>query len=56
MIECLLPNNTSNCFKFIMTLTRGKNLWSLSQKWNDDSSYFQEIKDCRQHALIAYAK
>ena len=38
MIESFLPNNTSNRFNFIMTLTREKNLWPPSQKWIDDSS------------------
>ena len=42
MIEILLSNITSNHFKLIMTPTRGKNLYPLSQKWNDDSSYLQE--------------
>ena len=37
MIESLLSSNTSNRFKFIMTPTRGKNLWSPSQKWNYQS-------------------
>ena len=41
IIESLLSKNTSICFKFIMTPTRGKNMWSLLQKWNDDS-YLQE--------------
>ena len=37
MIESLLSSNTSNRFNFIMTSTRGKNLWPASQKWNDES-------------------
>ena len=37
MIESLLSKNASHYFKFIMTPTRRKNLWPLSQKWNDDS-------------------
>ena len=37
MIESLLSSNTSNRFDFIMTSTRGKNLWPASQKWNDES-------------------
>ena len=37
MIESLLSSNTSNRFKFIVTPTCGKNLWSPSQKWNCDS-------------------
>ena len=41
MIESLLSNNTSNRYKFIMTPTRGKNLWPPSQKWNY-GSYLQE--------------
>ena len=41
MIESLLSSNISNRFKFIVTPTRGKNLWSPSQKWNYDS-YVQE--------------
>ena len=41
LIENLLSSNTSNRFKFIVTPTRGKNLWSPSQKWNCDS-YLQE--------------
>ena len=41
MIESLLSKNTSNRFNFIMTPTLGKNLWSPSQKQNDDS-YIQE--------------
>ena len=41
MIESFLSNNTSNRNKFIMTSTRGKNLWSPSQKQNYDS-YLQE--------------
>ena len=41
MIESLLSSNTSNRYKFIMTPTRGKNLWPPSQKCNYDS-YLQE--------------
>ena len=41
MTESLLSSNISNRFKFIVTPTRGKNLWSPSQKWNYDS-YVQE--------------
>ena len=41
MIKSLLPNNKSNCYKFIMTPTRWKNLWPPLQKWNYDS-YLQE--------------
>ena len=41
MIESLLSSNTSNRFKFIVTPTCGKNLWSPSQKWNYNS-YLQE--------------
>ena len=37
MKEGLLSSNTSNHFKFIVTPTRGKNLWPPSQKWNYDS-------------------
>ena len=55
MIESLLSNNTSNRFKFIVTLTPGKNLWPPSQKWNNDS-YLQGHKDCGQDALVTYAK
>ena len=31
----------TSLFKFIMTLTRGKNLWPPLQNWNN-VSYFQE--------------
>ena len=41
MVESLLSNSTSNCFKFIITPIPGKYLWPPSQKWNDDS-YLQE--------------
>ena len=41
MIESLLSSNTSNRFKFNVTPTCEKNLWSPSQKWNYDS-YLQE--------------
>ena len=41
MIVSLLSSNTSNRFKFIVTLTRGKNLWPPSQKWKYDL-YLQE--------------
>ena len=41
MIESLLSSNWSNLFKFIVALTRGKNLQPLLQKWNYDS-YLQE--------------
>ena len=37
MMESFLSSNTSNRFKFIVTTTRGKNLLSLSQKWNYNS-------------------
>ena len=43
MVETLMSNNTSNHFKFIVTPTRGKNLWPPSQKWNYDS-YIQETQ------------
>ena len=55
MTESLLSNSRSDRFMFIMTPTRGENLWPPSQKQNDDS-YLQEHKDCRQHALETYAK
>ena len=54
MIESLLSKNASHCFKFIMTPTRRKNLWPLSQKWNDDS-IVMKIMDCRQHAHVTNA-
>ena len=41
MMESFLSSNTSNRFKFIVTTTRGKNMLSLSQKWNYNS-YLQE--------------
>ena len=37
MIESLLPSNTSNRLKFIVTPTCGKTRWPPSQKWNYDS-------------------
>ena len=37
MMESFLSSNTSNRFKFIVTTTRGKNMLSLSQKWNYNS-------------------
>ena len=55
MIERLLSNNTLNRRKSIMTPTREKNLWPLSQKWNYDS-YLQENQDCRQHPLVSYTR
>ena len=55
MIESLLSKNASHCFKFIMTPTRRKNLWSPSQKWNAIHN-FRKTKDCRQHALVNYTK
>ena len=36
-----LQQNTPNCFKIIMTSTRGNNMWPLTQNWNNDS-YIQE--------------
>ena len=53
MTETLLSNNISNYFKFIMTPTRGKHLWSLSQKWNNNSTF---TKDCRQYGLVNSVK
>ena len=32
-----LQQNTPNCFKIIMTSTRGNNMWPLTQNWNNDS-------------------
>ena len=55
MIESLFLNNTSNRYKFVMTPTRGKNLWPPLQKWNDDST-FRKTKDSREHALLNYTK
>ena len=55
MIESLLSSNTSNYFKFIVTPTRRKNLWSPSQKWNTIHNFWK-TKDCRQHALVNYTK
>ena len=55
MIESLFLNSTSNRYKFVMTPTRGKNLWPPLQKWNDDST-FRNTKDSREHALLNYTK
>ena len=41
IIESFLSNNKSNFFKSIKTPTSGKNPWSPSQKWSNDS-YLQE--------------
>ena len=58
MIERFLSNNTSNLLKFIMTLTRGKNLSLPWQKWNDDSMThtFKKSQACKQHDLVTFAK
>ena len=34
--ESVFSNNTSTCFKFIMTSARAKNLWPPTQKWKED--------------------
>ena len=39
MTESLLSNSRSDRFMFIMTPTRGENLWPPSQKQNDDSTF-----------------
>ena len=46
MIKSFLSNNTSNRFKFIMTPTRRNNLWPLSQKGSDDSTFKKDPFPC----------
>ena len=53
MTKSLLTNNTSNCFKFIMTPSRGK-ACSIHCRNGTLTLLSGKIKDCKQHALVTY--